>query len=200
MRSWIYRIIGAVLAIGVIFVALNFGFFRSQFNYMFGTHFGQNDTRQSLQEDTAETSEPNLLEIPALGINAPLLYTTEPTEENYQKLLQDGVVHFPDTAQPGQAGNAYFFGHSSDFAWTKGNYKTVFALLPHIKIGELIYITDQEGKLFKYKAVSTIVVSPQDTSVLDQQNFEKKLLSLQTSYPVGTALKRFVVVAELVEE
>jgi len=40
-------------------------------------------------------------------------------------------------------------------------------------------------------------VSPKDLSVLDQQNFQKKFLSLQTSYPIGTALKRFVAVAEL---
>jgi sortase A len=92
----------------------------------------------------------------------------------------------------------YIFGHSSDFAWTPGSYKTVFAKLPEIQLGTEIRISDDAGKIYTYKVIETKVVGPKDTSVLTQDP-AKKLLTLQTSYPVGTALKRFLAVSELVE-
>jgi LPXTG-site transpeptidase (sortase) family protein len=142
----------------------------------------------------------NQLTIPTLGIQAPLVYMEGTTEEAFQEALQSGVVHYPGTAEPGQSGNAYYFGHSSDYPWGKGEYKTVFALLPSIKVGDKIAVTNKEGGIFEYVVQETKVVSPDDLSVLSQETDGKKLLSLQTSYPVGTALKRFIVIAELIAE
>ena len=147
-----------------------------------------------------EIAEPNTLTIRDLGIVAPVIYINEKTETAYQAALQQGVVHYPGTAQPGEFGNAYIFGHSSDYAWAPGNYKTVFAKLPQIKAGTEIRVTDASGAMFRYKVIETKVVWPRDLSVLDQYNYERKMLTLQTSYPLGTALQRFIVVAELQED
>jgi LPXTG-site transpeptidase (sortase) family protein len=73
----------------------------------------------------------------------------------------------------------------------------VFALLPKIKIGDEIFITDQNGNQFVYKVTQTIVVSPKDLNVLEQGSRDERILTLQTSYPLGTALKRFIVQAEM---
>ncbi len=142
---------------------------------------------------------PNTINIPSLGISAPIVESVESNEDSYQEALQNGVVHFPGTAVAGELGNAYYFGHSSDFAFAKGNYKTVFALLPRIEMGAEIRISDLDGKEFKYTVIDKKVVSNNDVSVLEQGERKEKLLSLQTSYPVGTALQRYVVVAKLVE-
>jgi LPXTG-site transpeptidase (sortase) family protein len=144
-----------------------------------------------------EARLPNTLVIPALGIEAPVIYVTETTETVYQEALRDGVVHFPGTALPGQPGNTYIFGHSSDYVWSAGDYKTVFAKLPQIELGTEIELTDADGELFRYVVTETKVVGPRDLSVLDQFNNEKRILTLQTSYPLGTALQRYIVVAEI---
>ena len=73
----------------------------------------------------------------------------------------------------------------------------MFALLPQIKIGSEILVSNPSGQVFKYLVIQTAVASPRDVQWLAQENYEKKLLTLQTSYPIGTALRRFIVRAEL---
>jgi len=142
---------------------------------------------------------PDRLFIPSLGLDVPLIYVHEKTEAAFQEGLKSGVVHYPGTAMPGEPGNAYYFGHSSDYAWSKGSYKNVFATLPDIETGARIMVSDADGIGYEYVVTGTAVVSPKDLSVLDQGDGTRSLLTLQTSYPLGTALKRFVVTAELLQ-
>lgn len=146
-----------------------------------------------------EKGEPNMLRIPSLDINAPILYVNEKKETVFQQALQNGVVHYPDTALIGRPGNTYIFGHSSDMALAPGNYKTVFALLPNIQKDAEISLTDPFGTVFKYKVFDQFVAENTDVELLEQNTDGKKILTLQTSYPIGTALKRYIVKAELVE-
>lgn len=145
------------------------------------------------------TTAPDRLTIESLGIDVPIIYIDQKNEKTYQAALKKGVVHFPGTALPGEPGNVYIFGHSSDYSWSKNPYRTVFALLTKIKIGEVIQISDGQGRIYYYRVTGTKIISPKDTSVLDQQDNKKKLLTLQTSYPLGTALRRFIVFAEMSE-
>lgn len=148
-------------------------------------------------EDNLPQLSPNTLSIPSLNIEAPLLYPASGTNEaGFQKELQNGVVHYPNTANPGEKGNAYYFGHSSDYAWAKGSYKEVFRQLPEIATGADIYISN-ESTTYHYRVRETRVIESNDTSVLTQG--DEYLLTLQTSYPVGTAQKRFIAIAELVQ-
>src|SRR5688572_28784200 len=137
----------------------------------------------------------NNLVIPTLGIEAPIVYVSGTTEHVFQEGLTRGVVHLPGTAEPGEYGNTYLFGHSSDFPWKPGNYKTVFAVLPEIKTGDTIHVSNRAGKLFAYTVTKTLVVGPKDLAVIDQHDNKVRMLSLQTSYPLGTALRRFIVQA-----
>ena len=178
----------------VLFFA-NFNYFQKQTTYFFGTHRSTEKT----QEAVSVAGKPNLLSISILGIQAPVVYTEEISEKAFQSALQNGVVHYPGTALPGQKGNVYIFGHSSDYAWSKGSYKTVFALLPKIKKGESIEISDQLGAVYVYKVTETFVASPEDLYLLEQDK-SKNILTLQTSYPIGTAFKRWIVRAELVDK
>lgn len=191
-KKKIIIVIGVLLA---IFVALNFNyllanarlFFRGQKSILL-----TGDTVNQVEQKMAA----NQLIIPSLGISAPLIYVSEKSEAVYQKALEGGAVHFPGTANPGEAGNAYFFGHSSDYFWSKGKYKTVFATLPSVKIGESIFISDAAGAKYEYKVIESKKVAANDTSVL-AQDLTRQILTLQTSYPVGTALARWVVIAKL---
>ncbi len=156
----------------------------------------------------APTTYDNRIRVPSLNINAQVV---EPQlgldslqakdwntlEKQIQSSLLSGVVHYPGTAEPGKIGNAFFTGHSSNVLWEPSIYNTVFALLPDIEVGADIYITNDQ-KEFHYRVTSKKEVNPSDVSILKQG--EKKTLTLMTCTPVGTALKRLVVTAELVVE
>ncbi len=140
---------------------------------------------------------PVALWVESLNIAVPIIYVEKSDEAEFQRGLKWGVVHYPGTAEIGEAGNAYIFGHSSDYLWSDGRFKTIFSRLPQIKIGAKIVAQNQQGEIFTYQVIATKVVSKNDISVLSQDDPKKYLLTLQTSYPVGTAQKRFVAVAEL---
>ncbi len=144
-----------------------------------------------------ENAEANHLSIPDRGIETPVVYVNEENEKVFQDALANGVVHYPSTALPGEPGNPYIFGHSSDYRWKQGNYKQVFKPLVDIPVGTVVRITNAAGELFVYKVIETKIVGPKDVSVLDQYNNERAMLTLQTSWPVGTALKRFIAISEL---
>lgn len=182
-----------------LFVLLNAPYWWKQLKFVFHKPSIEQTQPSTNDDKGVEIGEPNQLQIPSLNITAPLQYVTENNEDVFQKALQNGVVHYPGTADVGQLGNAYFFGHSSDFITTPGHFKTVFALLPSIKTGAEIIISGQDGHVYHYIVQDQKVVASDDTSVLDQMGNTEKLLTLQTSYPVGTALKRYVVVAKLKE-
>lgn len=142
-----------------------------------------------------KTTISNHLSIPSLAIEAPLLDPIAANEESYQQALQDGVVHFPGTPYPGSLGNSYYFGHSSDFFWAPGDFKTIFATLPDIQIGSQIQIAHHSPLCF-YRVIDTRIIESDDFSALKQPPAQS-LLTLQTSYPVGTAKQRFIAVTEL---
>lgn len=147
----------------------------------------------------ATISKANILKISSLGLSVPVQYVNSNDEPTMQKALEKGVVHYPGTAMPGDYGNVYIFGHSSDYKWRAGAYKSVFAILPKIKIGALMQLSDELGNTYTYKVYEAKVVEAKETKYLGQYGYERKLLTLQTSWPIGTALKRYVVIGELVE-
>jgi LPXTG-site transpeptidase (sortase) family protein len=191
-KKWLWLVVVLFLlltAINFNFVWHNASHFFKAKNYFYKTNSIGLDAEQKI------SLKPDTLFIPSLGIFAPVKYISENTEKVYQTALKEGVAHFPGTALPGQPGNVYIFGHSSDYIWSKGKYKTVFADLPDIKINEEIFISNSAGETFAY-AVKRSFSSPSDNVSLLAQNKDEKILTLQTSWPLGTALKRWIVIAE----
>lgn len=179
----------------VLFAGMDFPYFQKQVSFWLSP---PNVPRTTSDEEAAQSlrGAPNQLEIARIEVSAPIIYGIAADENEFQKALEGGVVHYPGTAAVGENGNAYVFGHSSDNLWSRGQYKTVFALLPKLALGDEIRASDSEGKIFRYSVVKTAIVSPTDLSYLTYSDPNKKTLTLQTSYPIGTSLKRYVVVAE----
>lgn len=178
---------------------LNWGFVSARVSFFF--HKPNAATVIEPKTEPVASSEgawpKDTLAIPSLGISAPIIYNVEQNEDAFQVALQNGVVHYPGSSLPGEVGNVYIFGHSSDYAWSKGDYKSVFAVLPKIEKGAEIKVTDNKGFMYTYLVTNQFVVGPKDVSVLSQDTKGKRMLTVQTSYPIGTALKRYVVQAEL---
>jgi len=179
-----------------VFIILDFNYFWANLKLIF--HGQKQSYRSAVQAPAVqEKMEPNLLIIDSLGISVPVVYVDQANETVFQAALVNGVVHYPGTANPGQLGNCYIFGHSSDYIWSKGHYKSIFAVLPSISKGAEIIISDSQGNKFTYIVTDSHEVAANDVSVLSQQDYKKKLLTVQTSYPVGTALARWVAIAEM---
>jgi sortase A len=112
------------------------------------------------------------------------------------KALENGVVHYYGTANPGDVGNAVFFGHSSNDAWVPGNYKFVFVLLEKLVPGDT-YEIHYNSKKYVYQVTATKTVQPTDLSVLRQTN--DKTSTLITCTPPGTSWRRFIVSANQIQ-
>ncbi len=133
--------------------------------------------------------------VPIITVSTEALVNRDWTrlEQEIQDALQDGVVHYPGTAFPGDDGNVVITGHSSYFPWDPGRFKDVFALLHGVKIGDKIYVYYKQKK-YEYEVYETKVVLPTQVDVLTQGGDER--LTLITCTPVGTNLKRLIVLAK----
>jgi LPXTG-site transpeptidase (sortase) family protein len=148
----------------------------------------------------------NRLIIPKLNLNVPIVIPPNTAlmredwkalEEDIQKSLQDGVVHYPGTAKPGQAGNFFVTGHSSYFPWDPGQYKSVFARLHNLNVGDEYWVF-YNGDRHRYVIQSEKEIKPSDVTVLDQPS-GKRISTLMTCTPVGTTLRRLILIAQEVD-
>ena len=138
----------------------------------------------------------NVIIIPKIGVTAPLVFPETIEERAVLRALQDGVVHYSGTANPGENGNAVFFGHSSNDIWEPGNYKFVFVLLEKLTVGDQYEIHYQSRK-YIYTVEETKVVEPTELSVLNQTSTPYS--TLITCTPPGTNWRRFIVKAKQTE-
>lgn len=134
--------------------------------------------------------------IPKINVQLPVIYGSQSvTEEDIQSSLNDGIFHYPTTAQPGQQGNAAYFGHSSNNILNKGKYKFAFVLLHELAPGDIFYLTNNK-KVYTYRVYEKRVVEPTDTWVLNPVEGKPATAALITCDPPGTSLHRLVVWGE----
>ena len=147
----------------------------------------------------------NRIIIPRLGKNIPLVDVMieshpdyEVMHETFMEELKKWVVRYPGTARPGEVGNVFIFGHSSNYPWIQSEYNDVFALLDQLQDGDEITIYYYQKK-YTYRVTDRATVKPGDVQTLQKRDPNKKELSLMTCWPVGTTLERLLIFAELVE-
>ncbi|PID83732.1 hypothetical protein CSB09_04670 [Candidatus Gracilibacteria bacterium] len=148
----------------------------------------------------------NRIIIPRIGKNIPLVDVEmkagakfETMNEVFMEELKKGVVRYPGTAKPGQKGNAFIFGHSSNYPWIPSKYNNVFALLDKVQNGDKV-IVYYDGKKYIYKITDRAIVKPGDVKVLRSRDKDKKEIALMTCWPIGTTLERIIIFGSLVEE
>lgn len=139
--------------------------------------------------------EPRLI-IPKINVDAPVVYGMVSTAEpEVQKALESGILHYGNTALPGQKGNTVLVGHSSNNVWAEGDYKFVFALLEKLEVGDKFF-AHKDSKRYTYQVSSKKVVSPSDVSVLNPT--DTPVITLITCTPVGTNWNRLIIKADQV--
>jgi sortase A len=147
------------------------------------------------ENTVAPTSTPEVI-IPKINVEIPVDYNVDTTNENViENDLEEGVIHFPTTVDPGQLGNAAFFGHSSNNIFNPGQYKFAFVLLHTLVDGDTFYLT-YNHTLYVYKVISHFVVSPNDTAVLGSVPGQTATATLITCDPPGTSINRLIVIGQ----
>jgi sortase A len=153
----------------------------------------QNDQRRQFESlltaRATATSPPapargviGLLDIPRLGLSVMII------EGSGTATLRRAAGHIRGTALPGEPGNVGISAHRDTF----------FRPLRNIRQNDVITVSTLLGE-YRYRVVSTRIVSPSDVEVLDPTGTQ--VLTLVTCYPfyfVGSAPDRFIVRAERV--
>lgn len=158
------------------------------------TNNGQTNTQSNqdaLNELIRNHVDNNRLVIPKIKVNVPIVWNS--TLDKILDDLHNGVVHYDGTALPGENGNVFIAGHSSNYWWDKGKFNQIFALLDQVSIGDRIYI-NYNNQPFVYQAESIKIVNPNQIEVLNPT--DHSVLTLMTCTPVGTTISRLIVQAK----
>ncbi len=115
--------------------------------------------------------------------------------------LDDSLIQYPGTAEPGELGAPVIFGHSvlrqfyNPSEKNPRRYMSIFSKIMTMNEGEKIYI-DYDGIRYTYSVRKKVEVKPEDTYILEQE-YAAKQLKLVTCVPEGTYLRRGIVLAQL---
>jgi sortase (surface protein transpeptidase) len=138
------------------------------------------------------------------NINFKKQIDNDPIDSPVQVKLKDGVVHLPFSPLPGEVGNSYIVGHSSNFLSVKSQYNEVFKPIERVsKPGEEFFIYDNEGRELKFRVFEAIAVGEADRNEAYKKFGDRRVVTLQASIleRVGKNLlptKRWLTRAELV--
>jgi len=183
------KIIILIIALVIVVVAIVLG---SRFNIF---HPNRSAVSPSPSPQESPLFEDFHLLVPSLNIEAPVIADVDgANQKKYFKALENGVAQLKGSSKPGDGSNIFIFGHSSFYWYKPGNYKTIFAKLENIKIGDEIILWYGNIK-YVYIVTEKKVVDPQEVDVLKSTSEEQ--VSLMTCVPPGTTWHRLIVVGKL---
>lgn len=133
--------------------------------------------------------------IPKINLEVPVVYGLNSINEaDIQNALEDGVVHFASSPNPGEVGNTVIVGHSSNNILNKGKYKFAFVLLKRLEAEDTFFV-QKDGVRYTYKVYKKEIVSPDNVAVLGTQD-KPNTITLITCDPPGTSVNRLIITAE----
>ena len=150
--------------------------FQKQTRRLFDQSYSLPSSRP-VQHASEATGLVGRIDIPRLGVS---VVVAEGTDES---TLRRAAGHILGTGLPGRAGNVGIAGHRD----------TLFRPLRNIRQDDLITLSTLGG-YYRYRVVSTQVVSPSDVDVLNPDGHD--ILTLVTCHPfyfIGPAPNRFIV-------
>ena len=112
-------------------------------------------------------SKTTRITIPSIGVVSDIkeLKIVNLGDSNAYETPKNTVGHIPESSNPGESGNGWFFGHLESPVKGEGN---VFQRLPDIpeqlRNGDDVYVTleNEEGHIYLYKVTATNVVHQND--------------------------------------
>jgi len=146
------------------------------------------------QVDQPVGPEPKIV-IPKINVDVPIVFGLDSVAENtIQDALEDGVVHYAASPEPGEQGNSVIVGHSSNNILNGGKYKFAFVLLRRLDTDDVFYV-HKDGVRYTYKIYESKIVPPTEVSVLGEAA-RPNSMTLITCDPPGTSINRLIVIGE----
>ena len=158
-----------------------FSTFRSGLGWTQDSQISQNMIESSANEPTAKPAKLNIPKIErTLDISDGFV------EDNRWKISSTGVSYLITSGKLGEVGNVVLYGH---------NTRDVLGGLWRVQNGDIVEVTGEDGKIFKYEIFERKEVKPNAVEILDQTD-DSRLTIYTCSGFLDTA--RFVVVGKLV--
>lgn len=139
------------------------------------------------------------LVIPKIEVDAPVIAPRNSSKDGILASLEEGAGIYPGSVSPGETGRLIILGHSSKASWYRGNYAYVFALLNKLEAGDEFYIVTG-GQKYTYRVFANKVLTPKETNEFLSTKISDSEIDLVTCYPVGSASKRTIIQAKLIDE
>jgi len=175
----------------------NYNFLSRAFSDVFQQESHQVLSTSPKKEEQFEYSpRENSLEIPKIGISAPLVIGSSIDAIELKEDLDRGVVYYPDSVLPGESGQTVVLGHSAPQGWPKINYDWVFSELNSLESGDSVSIYYSNRKYTYYVKEKVFLERGEE---LPENNLTNNLntLILISCWPPGKDLRRIAVRAEL---
>jgi len=198
-------VVSFLVVSGLVFVVMNATSLRQNFLFWYNYEYKIAPVSPEVQSlatassGTGSVSLPviddNTLNLPVINVKAPISWEVPNNPTPVADGLSRGLIQIKGTALPGERGNVFITGHSSNYPWAKGSYNNIFALLNKVVVGDMVEVNYQNIQ-YLYKIKEIKVVEPTDTSVMNSKN--ESILTLMTCTPVGTSLRRLIVIANQV--
>ena len=130
----------------------------------------------------SQSSNPVSINIPSIGLTLPVEEST--IIDGVWQISYQGASHLDKSADPGEGGNMVIYGH---------NKKSLFGPIRRLKEGDLIEIKNEEGVLYSYRVVKTVITTPDDIEYVLPKSEE--ILTLYTCTGLLDS-KRHIVLAK----
>ncbi len=140
--------------------------------------------------------EPDPGAVMSLTISSLGLYKVPITSSDSQQVLDNGVIHLPETSLPWDGGdqrNVYIVGHRLGYEGTGS--RLIFYKLNELAKGDEVVLRDQDGERYRYRVTETFVVDPGEDWVTGQVR-GRDMVTLQTCTPIPEFDKRLIVRAD----
>jgi LPXTG-site transpeptidase (sortase) family protein len=177
-----------------IYVFLNFGALVEKISFDIFPKKAIEDYPENLDKSYAKEILYDGIQIPKIGVSAPIIFNSGITEKEIMENLKRGVVYYSNSNLPDEEGISVYFGHSSNFWWVNSKYNTTFVLLPELEMGDEVFVNYAKRK-YKYKVVEKKIIGANEWEELNNPDLPSGV-ALVTCWPMGTALKRYVIFAE----
>ncbi len=126
---------------------------------------------------------------------------TNARNSSFQQLLKQGIVHLYSTPLPGEVGNSYIVGHSSDYAPITA-YSAIFKPIERrSQPGEEFIIYDTQGRRLVFRVFDTLRITADQSEEAYRDFGDKRVVTLQTSIVVNpNVIDRWLTRGELILE
>jgi len=146
--------------------------------------------------ETNYSQKENSLEIPKIGVTAPLIII-ENSNNNFDKELDRGVVLFPESVLPGEIGRTIILGHSAPSNWPKVNYEGVFSNIADLEEKDEIVLYFNHQK-YTY-SVNQKIFLEKGEEIPNNTETSGNTLLLISCWPPGKNIQRVIIESTLIK-